>query len=382
MGLRRLSSEHLARIALALVTLAVPLAVAVAWWGAHRSTSAVTIHGRVSEAGGWLPGTLRAVVGSPLQLRLVSDDVVHGFAVGRSDAAPLDMPPGQVVQTTLTFDEPGTYTYYCTRWCGPDHWRMRGVIEVSGGQPAAPEIVEPLYESLGIDIDAPHPASALPSVRPSAERGESLGIEMPEGFRSRQDFIARPPAETWQSLRLDSSTRGLSDSQVWDLVAYQWRSTTTDAALQEGQALFAQNCAACHGESGGGDGVIALSTPVPVSFGIPEGMALSTPVPVSFGILEGTALSVPQGIALSVPEGIADAVPAAAATHLAGEQPPSPADFTDPSTMLGASSALLQGKILRGGMGTGMPYWGPILTEAQLWALTDYLWTFQFGETS
>jgi cytochrome c oxidase subunit 2 len=332
MGLRRLSSEHLARVALALVALAVPLAVAVAWWGANRSPSVVTIHGRVSEAGGWLPGTLRAVVGSPLQLRLVSDDVVHGFAIGRSDAPPLDMPPGQVVETTLTFDQPGTYTFYCTRWCGPDHWRMRGVIEVSGGQPAAPEVVEPLYETLGIDIDAPHPASVLPSARPSAERGESLGIELPEGFRSRQEFIARPPAETWQSLRLDPSTRGVSDSQVWDLVAYLWRSTTTDGALQEGQALFAQNCAACHDEGGAGDGVMA--------------------------------------------EGIGEAF---SAVH---DRPSGPADFTDPSTMLGASSALLQGKILRGGMGTGMPYWGPILTEAQLWSVADYLWTFQFGETS
>jgi len=348
------------------VVIAVPLAVAVAWWGANRSPSAVTIHGRVSEAGGWLPGTLRATVGTPLQLRLVSDDVVHGFAVGHSDAPGLDLPPGQVVETTLTFDLPGTYTFYCTRWCGPNHWRMRGVIEVSGGSPAPVEVVDPLYESLGIDIDAPHPALAIPRVRPSAERGESLGIEMPEGFRSRQDFIARPPAESWQSLRLDPSTRGLSDSQVWDLVAYQWRSTTTDGALQEGGSLFAQNCAACHGESGAGDGVMALRTPVPVSFGIPEGIAPSR-------------ASHPGG---GTPEGVADAVPAASATHLAGEQPPSPADFTDSSTMLGASSALLQGKILRGGMGTGMPYWGPILTDEQLWALTDYLWTFQFGETS
>jgi cytochrome c oxidase subunit 2 len=367
MGFRRLTSEHLARIALALVALAVPLAVAVAWWEANRSPSAVTIHGRVSEAGGWLPGTLEASVGSPLQLRLVSDDVVHGFAVGHSDAPGLDLPPGQVVETTLTFDQPGTYTYYCTRWCGPNHWRMRGVIEVSGGQPAAVEVVDPLYESLGIDIDAPHPASAIPRVRPSAERGEDLRIEMPEGFRSRQDFIARPPAESWQSLRLDPSTRGLSDSQVWDLVAYQWRSTTTDGALQEGGSLFAQNCAACHGERGEGDGVIALR--------IPEGIAPSRASHPGGGTPEGAALSVPEGMA-------AAGVPAASASHLPQDGPPTPANFTDPSTMLGASSALLQGKILRGGMGTGMPYWGPILTDAQLWALTDYLWTFQFGETS
>jgi len=25
-----------------------------------------------------------------------------------------------------------------------------------------------------------------------------------------------------------------------------------------------------------------------------------------------------------------------------------------------------------------MPYWGPIFTEDQVWALVAYLWTFQF----
>ena len=55
-----------------------------------------------------------------------------------------------------------------------------------------------------------------------------------------------------------------------------------------------------------------------------------------------------------------------------------PANFTDPKRMLGASPAVLQGKILRGGMGTGMPMWGSIFTEQQIWDLVSYLYSFQF----
>jgi mono/diheme cytochrome c family protein len=55
-----------------------------------------------------------------------------------------------------------------------------------------------------------------------------------------------------------------------------------------------------------------------------------------------------------------------------------PADLADPARMLAASPALLQGKILRGGMGTGMPSWGPIFTDGQTWDLVSYLYTLQF----
>jgi mono/diheme cytochrome c family protein len=55
-----------------------------------------------------------------------------------------------------------------------------------------------------------------------------------------------------------------------------------------------------------------------------------------------------------------------------------PTNFQDQGHMLSASPALLQGKIIRGGMGTGMPSWGLIYTEAQTWAIVDYLWTFIF----
>src|SRR3972149_9693704 len=61
-----------------------------------------------------------------------------------------------------------------------------------------------------------------------------------------------------------------------------------------------------------------------------------------------------------------------------GEMTTRPIDFTDPDQRLAASPAHLQGKILRGGMGSGMPYWGPIFTEEQTWALVAYLFTFQF----
>ena len=90
------------------------------------------IHARMAETGGWTPENLTAEVGQPLHLRLTSDDVMHGFAVGQSDQPPVDVIPGEITEVTLTFDKPGKYTFYCTRWCSVNHWRMRGTIEVTG----------------------------------------------------------------------------------------------------------------------------------------------------------------------------------------------------------------------------------------------------------
>jgi mono/diheme cytochrome c family protein len=293
------------------------------------------------EAGGWTPSVIQATQGKPLHLRLLSDDVVHGFAIGGAAAADnwpsLELLPGKVVETVLTFNKPGTYTFYCTRWCGLNHWRMRGTIVVSPAhyptrEPASAQ-PPPLYVQLGLDIDAPHIAPVVPSRRPSAGRGAALDIQLPASFFSKDYYRSKSPAQTWQELRLLPVTRSISDEQVWDLVAGLWQSNATPEALSEGRQLYAANCAACHGEKGAGDGVFAHQPDQPD--------AMHT-VPTS--------------------------------EH--GMQPP--ASFNDAGKMLGASPALLQGKIVRGGMGTGMPYWGSIFTEDQLWALVSYLWTFQF----
>jgi mono/diheme cytochrome c family protein len=265
---------------------------------------------------------------------------MHSFKLGQRDDPALDLFPGGVVETTLLFDRPGKYTFYCTRWCGPNHWRMRGVIEVLPKQgesiPAAQPAAPPFYASLGLNIDAPHPAKVTPERTPSAAQGSELAANLPPSYLSQTFYRTHSPVQAWELLRTDNLMQGLDDQQVWDLVTFIWFQNSGPQALEMGRQLYAQNCAACHGENGAGDGVFAAQ------------------------LASGEAGDQSK-------------------LGLDGHHLKAPADFRRSSSLLGASPALLQGKIIRGGMGTGMPYWGPVLTEDQTWALVDALYAFQFN---
>jgi mono/diheme cytochrome c family protein/plastocyanin len=301
----------------------------------YRWRSTPLIHAQMSEEGGWTPDTIKTKVGEPLHLSFTSDDVMHGFAVGQMDMASVDIEPGKVTDLTLIFDKPGVYTFFCTRWCGVNHWRMRGTIEVTGPSSASEDVPIdiPLYVSLGLDIDAPHESPVVPEMQPSAIHGKELArnLDLALWVESEVDK-ASSPYQIFQ--QLDSTA--LSDSEKWDVVAYIWQTNTTPESLANGRELYAQNCAACHGESGAGDGVFADDI-----------AALGQ---ASMQSMSGAMDSMMQR----------------------------PADFTDSKRILGASPAILQGKILRGGMGTGMPMWGSIFTEKQIWDLVAYLYSFQF----
>jgi mono/diheme cytochrome c family protein len=289
------------------------------------------IHARMAEEGGWNPDVIQAQVGKPLHLKITSDDVVHGFAVGQMDMESIDILPGKVTNIILNFDKPGIYTFYCTRWCGLNHWRMRGTIEVSGSSSDPEPVSPPLYVSLGLDLDAPHEASTIPDVRPSAMRGQQLAVDHSITLSS-EAYLIQSPYDVFDELK----NTALTEEQRWDVVAYLWQSSTTPESLANGKQLYAQNCAACHGENGAGDGVFA------------DDLAQAG---------ESSMQTMTGANAMSMQ---------------------TPVDFTDTKRMLGASPALLQGKILRGGMGTGMPMWGSIFTEDQIWDLIAYIYSFQF----
>ena len=322
-------SSRLALGLLFILALGLPLfAASWRWWDLRSGV--VEVHARMPDAGGWSPASIRVPAGEALRLMLTSDDVMHSFAIGQSASPVIDLYPGKPVETTLQFDEPGKYTFYCTRWCGPDHWRMRGTIEVTGDaniQTGAAE--QPLYLTLGLDIDAHHDASTLPQQRPSVVRGAALGLVLPDKYLALDYYRLRSPEQVWNDLRGELFSKELDDQQVWDLVALVWQFHASPGDAESSTQLYARDCAACHGEAGGGNGVFAHVL----------GAASET------GDMHARQ---------------------------------TPADFTDAAHMLGASPAVLHGKIVRGGMGTGMPYWGPIYTDDQVWALVNRLYEFQF----
>lgn len=324
-------------VAFGTVSLAVLTVIVV-----RMPADAVELRGRMADDGGWTPSAITARVGEALTLRMTSDDVVHGFAIGQSARPAVDLMPGTWMTTTVTFDRPGKYTYFCTRWCGPNHWRMRGTIDVAGPGARAPADSVPLFLRLNIDLDQAHPSDVVPAETPTAARASGLPAAAALGG---EDLRTQSPVQVWRTLRKRSASANLTDQQLWDEVAAVWRAATSRERLAEGRRLYGDNCAACHGETGRGDGVMAK------------------------WLAAGPAANRTVGEHTGMP-------------GMSGHGPVAPTDFTDRRNMLGASAAFLQGKIIRGGMGTGMPYWGPIFIESQLWALVDHLWTFQFDYES
>jgi len=290
----------------------------------HGEIKVIDLVARAPEAGGWDPEYITVNKGDTIRLRIAAHDVVHGFAIGKLGIDVGSIVPGEVATVEFVADEVGQFTYYCNVWCSPYHYRMRGTLEVV--DPAAPDVIarsEATKQSQGpdfseLDIDSPHEAKSYPANPPSAVRGRALAdqIELP----ALGDLRSQSPNAVFQTIREGEAAASLSDEEAWDLVAHLWSSATTPEQQALGETLYAKNCAACHGETGGGDG--------------PGGRYIEE----------------------------------------------RPTDFTNAKTMAGGSSEIYYAKIRRGGMGTGMPYWGTIFTEEETWSIVDYLWTFLFRD--
>ena len=338
----RMRGETIAIAAVLLILVAFPAAVVVYQFvvrPALGDVRTIDITARIPETGGFTPETIRIAAGETVRLRFSVPDVTHGIAIGPGLGLDLGhVDPGQVKEMRVTFERPGRYTLYCNAWCSPSHWRMRGTIVVY--DPAHPDAMipadppDPVIESLAarrVNIDAPHDVATVPAGPVSVERGarivKRLGSDLPMDLAAPTWRRAHSPAEAWRRL----VAAGLAADEAWDAVASLWVREVDPEKAAMAARLFAKNCAACHGESGDGRG--------------PGGDALA-----ALGI----------------------------GPHAGFAKPTRPADLRRIRSMLGGTSELYYAKVRRGGMGTGMPSWGPIFTPDETWALVDHLWTFVF----
>jgi plastocyanin/mono/diheme cytochrome c family protein len=337
--------EILAVLAATVIVIGLPLVILAFHWRvfAHPSDArTVDIVAAAPENGGFHPDLVRVAAGETIRLRFSVPDVTHGIAIGPGLGIDLgQVEPGHVAETEITFDRPGRYTIYCDTWCSPSHWRMRATIEVYDADEPSHLIVQdrpdPTIAQLaadGVDIDAPHVATDVPYSKPVADQGKALW----QRFRLTPDLgnqawrRTHSPADAFAWLR--GSEPSMSSQDGWDMVAFLWLKELTSERRSWAAAQYAKNCAPCHGQSGNGQG--------------PGADALRAQGLGKHGQDHGDARVV--------------------AAH------------DDPKTMLGGTSAIYYAKIRRGGMGTGMPSFGPIFTEEETWRLVDYLWSFQFAD--
>jgi len=331
----RVNKEILARILLGLIILGIPLGILI--WGQLSKEPGLLVQASIPEDGGWNPGTIISKVGEPLKLQFTSQDVVHGFSIGKLDLPEIDVLPGVITEANLVFSKPGRYVYYCTRWCSPNHWRMRGTIIVEGESRVEQKPDPPLYVVMGFDIDQDRQTKIIPEATPSLQAGMDIMIGISrqklEPYLDMPYLRTHSPSEVWLSLSDEDFSDDLSDQEIWNLVAVLWRSRISLETIQKGEVLYNQNCAACHGIDGNGTGIFAQK----------------------YSPGESTSSELLGDIA-------------------------NPADFSLSERMLATNSAILEGKIVRGGMGTGMPNFGPIFSQEEIWSMLDYIWTFQFSD--
>jgi cytochrome c oxidase subunit II len=74
------------------------------------------------------PSEIRVKAGTPLEIRLTSEDTMHGFHILGTDID-LELPKrGRGVASVMFQPSAGRYTFECSRLCGAGHAFMRGVI--------------------------------------------------------------------------------------------------------------------------------------------------------------------------------------------------------------------------------------------------------------
>jgi cytochrome c oxidase subunit II len=76
------------------------------------------------------PAKIEIPVGSEVTFKITSVDVTHGLYIEETNVNVMIV-PGQISEVTQTFNDAGTFNFYCHEYCGSGHQAMAGQVIVS-----------------------------------------------------------------------------------------------------------------------------------------------------------------------------------------------------------------------------------------------------------
>ena len=113
---------------LALGAVGAILAAGIVWLPGPAAAQDVQVVEISAERFSFYPSEIRVKAGTRLDIRLRSEDTMHGFHIIGTDID-IELPKRGRGVATVTFQPAaGRYTFECSRLCGAGHSFMRGVI--------------------------------------------------------------------------------------------------------------------------------------------------------------------------------------------------------------------------------------------------------------
>jgi len=119
----------LMRYALTLIAVVVVGAgVAASAWRAGAAAQETKVVEVRAERFSFNPSEIRVKAGTTLEIRLTSEDTMHGFRIVGTDVD-IELPKrGRGTATVVFAPAAGRYVFECSQLCGAGHDFMRGVI--------------------------------------------------------------------------------------------------------------------------------------------------------------------------------------------------------------------------------------------------------------
>lgn len=125
-------TERFARIVVVMIIVGLP--AAVFFYQALAAPREIFIIARTVEHGGFSPARIVVKQGETVRLRILAEDVTHGFQLLHFGVDAGAIKAGAIKGVTFTADRAGEFPFYCSVRCSPLHMALMGTLIVEKGE--------------------------------------------------------------------------------------------------------------------------------------------------------------------------------------------------------------------------------------------------------